>query len=165
MRWCPLASNLEGADALKRRLAAIGDTKVVLGQVALLAVNEAKHIARSTFTKTGNLERTIRVQRVSERDAIISAGGGSRVGYARYVEEGTGLYGPRRRKIVPTNKKMLSWVGGGSRLTGRGKGSGRIFARSVKGRPATPYLVPGAKQAVEKSGVGDTIIKLWDDAA
>lgn len=155
---------LTGDDALRRRLKAIGDTKVLLGQVALLGVREAKLIARRDFTKTAQLERSIRVGTVTKTSAQVVAGGTSNVGYARYVEEGTGLYGPRKRKIVPKRAKVLSWVGGGSRLTGRGKGSRRFFAQSVKGRPATPYLQPGVEKGAKRAGV-DVIVKLWNSAA
>jgi len=156
---------LKGDDALRKRLRAIGDTRKLLGTVALLGVSEAKKIARKDFTKTANLERSIRLGTVTEKSAQIVAGGTSGVGYARYVEEGTGLYGPRKRKIVPKRGKLLAWKGGGSRLTGRGPGASWRFARSVRGRKATPYLVPGAKKAIEKSGVADAITAAWNDAA
>ena len=153
---------LQGDEALRRRLAAIGDTKVLLGKVALLGVAEAKKLVPRA---TSNLGRTIRVGTVTDKSAQVVAGGTSSVGYARYVEEGTGIHGPRKRRITPRRARMLSWVAGGSRLTGRGPGARRIFAKSVAGRKATPYLVPGVKRAVERAGVRDTIVKLWNDAA
>jgi len=174
---------LKGDDALRKRLRAIGDTRKLLGTVALLGVSEAKKIARKDFTKTANLERSIRLGTVTDKTAQIVAGGTSGVGYARYVEEGTGLYGPRKRKIVPKTQRtrfsgpflrgqkgqnrggVLAWKGGGSRLTGRGPGASWRYARSVRGRKATPYLVPGAKKAIERSGVADAITAAWNDAA
>jgi hypothetical protein len=39
--------------------------------------------------------------------------------YAEYVHEGTGLYGPRRQKIVPKSKK--SAVLAGCRAPGKGR--------------------------------------------
>jgi hypothetical protein len=153
---------LQGDEALRRRLAAIGDTKVLLGKVALLGVAEAKKLVPRA---TGNLGRTIRVGTVTDKSAQVVAGGTSSVGYARYVEEGTGIHGPRKRRITPRRARMLSWVAGGSRRTGRGPGARRIFAKSVAGRKATPYLVPGVQRAVERAGVRDTIVKLWNDAA
>jgi hypothetical protein len=181
---------LQGDEALRRRLAAIGDTKVLLGKVALLGVAEAKKLVPRA---TSNLGRTIRVGTVTDKSAQVVAGGTSSVGYARYVEEGTGLYGPRKRRITPKNGKVLSWkrrgsasstmnIGGfavsasaGSSRAGsisgvstgaaRPKARSRVFARSVRGRKATPYLVPGVKRAVERAGVRDTIVKLWNDAA
>jgi hypothetical protein len=155
---------LSGDEALRKRLRAIKDTRQLLGQVALLGVSEAKHIARRDLTKTANLERSIRLGTVTEKSAQVIAGGTSNVGYARYVEEGTGLYGPKKRRIVPRRARVLSWVGGGSRLTGKGAGSRRIFAMSVSGRKPTPYLVPGVRIAVKKAGV-DVIVEVWNKAA
>lgn len=155
-------AGLTGDDALRRRLAAITDTRHLLGQVALLGVAEAKKLVP---VRTRNLSRTIRVGVVTDKSAKVIAGGTSEVGYARYVEEGTGLYGPRRRKIVPKRAKMLSWVAGGSRVTGRGKGAARIFAKSVRGRKATPYLVPGVQRAASRAGLANAVVKAWDDAA
>jgi len=153
---------LTGDDALRKRLRAITDGRVLLGQVALLSVAEAKKIVP---VQTRNLSRTIRVGTVSETSAQVLAGGTANVGYARYVEEGTGLYGLRKRRIVPRRAKVLAWKAGGSRLTGRGKGSGWVFARSVAGRKATPYLVPGVQRAVARAGLRDIVIKAWNGAA
>jgi hypothetical protein len=57
---------------------------------------------------------------------------GSPVRYARLVHDGTGLFGPKKRKITPKTKKALRF---------KPKGSARvIFARSVKGMEANPFL-------------------------
>lgn len=153
---------IKGEPQLRRRLAAISDTHKLLGTVALLGVSEAQHIVP---VRTGNLRRTIRLGRVTDTSAQVIAGGSRSVGYARYVEQGTGLYGPKHARITPKHAKLLSWVGGGSRLTGRGKGSRRVFARSVAGRKATPYLLPGVKAALAKSGLADGIVAAWNSAA
>jgi hypothetical protein len=44
--------------------------------------------------------------------------------YGAYLNEGTGIYGPTGKPIVPTQAKVLSWVSAAS---------GRVFAASVKG--------------------------------
>lgn len=51
--------------------------------------------------------------------------------YARYQEEGTGVFGPRRAPIAPRTARVLSWVG---------RDGVRVFARSVKGTPGTFYM-------------------------
>lgn len=51
--------------------------------------------------------------------------------YARYVHEGTGIYGPARRPIRPVRAKVLSW---------RGPGGRRVFAAEVRGQRAQPFL-------------------------
>lgn len=60
----------------------------------------------------------------------------SRIGtpmrYARAVHDGTGLFGPKKRKITPKTKQALRF---------KPKGSSRfIVRRSVKGMVANPFL-------------------------
>lgn len=68
---------------------------------------------------------------------------GSDVPYARYVEEGTGIYGPRRRRITPTRRQALkfptprSWSGDNQP---RQADRGFVFRRSVAGSPPNPFL-------------------------
>lgn len=157
-----LRAEIDGIKALRRRLEAVGSNQGALRVIATQGVAEAKRIVPH---QTRNLSRTIRVGTVTDKSATVIAGGTAQVGYARYVEEGTGLYGPKNKRIVPKTKKMLSWVAGGSRKTGRGKGSRRIFAKSVKGRKATPYLVPGVRAALRKAGLRKAIVNAWDKAA
>jgi hypothetical protein len=52
--------------------------------------------------------------------------------YAQFVHEGTGLYGPHKKLIVPTNKKALSWPGA------------RHPVRSVRGMVGRPFLTDAA---------------------
>lgn len=58
---------------------------------------------------------------------------GETSGYALYVEIGTGIFGPKRRPIKPVRAKMLAW---------RDKTGKWIFAKQVRGRPATPFMKP-----------------------
>lgn len=56
---------------------------------------------------------------------------GSDVAYARYVHDGTGLYGPRHVRIVPRNAKVLRWTT---------RGGKNVFARSTIGSKPNPFL-------------------------
>ena len=57
---------------------------------------------------------------------------GSPVWYARLVHEGTGLFGPKKRKIMPKAKKALRF---------KPKGSAQIIVRrSVAGMVGNPFL-------------------------
>lgn len=143
---------LRGDDQLRARLRAIGEPKALLGQVALLGVAEAKRLVP---VRTGNLRRTIRVGSVTAKRANVVAGGTARVGYAYYVEAGTGIYGPKGQPIKPKRARMLSWK----------TKSGRVFAKSVRGRKATPYLVPGVQAALQKAGLKGVIVDVWNRAA
>jgi hypothetical protein len=163
---------------LSPRLRALGSAdfrKGLLGRLQALAVQEAKHLVPR---KAGFLDASIRRGALDESHALILAGGRRDVGYAAYIEFGTGIYGPRHRKIVPVHAKMLAWqtgVGGAGgpelRLSGnrRTKGGQKLggwaFAKSVKGRPATPYLRPGAEAAMRKGGLKEGLVKAWNDAS
>lgn len=157
--------SLIGAEALQRRFAAITDTHKLLGQLGLLGVREAKLLVPR---RTGNLGRSIRLGPVGATSVRIVAGGSAQVGYAAAVE-----FGSRAHDIVPVRKKALMFSGGApTRLTGsvtsagRRSGKGVVFAKRVhiRARAAHPYLVPGAKRAVELSGAR-VLVTAWNSAA
>lgn len=54
--------------------------------------------------------------------------------YAKYVHEGTGIYGPHHKKIVPVNKKALSWPGAAHPV------------RSVRGMKPNPFFTRARKR-------------------
>lgn len=53
-----------------------------------------------------------------------------KVEHAKWVHEGTGLYGPYKTRIVPTKKPLLVFNIGGDKFR----------KRSVRGQPANPFL-------------------------
>lgn len=59
---------------------------------------------------------------------------------ARWIHDGTGIYGPRHTRIVPRRARFLRFKPKGLRRY--------IYVRSVKGMPANPFLtdaLPAAK--------------------
>jgi hypothetical protein len=150
-------SDLKGYDELVARIHAIADNRKVMGIVASLAAGEAKKLAP---VQTGNLRRTIRVGTVTEDSAEIIAG----ANYAQFVELGT-----RGGTIIrPVRAKVLAW-GGPRRLSGslRKGAKATNFAMRVR-RGATraqPFLLPGARAAVQKSGFIEGLVKAWNEAA
>jgi hypothetical protein len=155
--------SLKGKVQLQRRLKAIGDTQILLREIQLETIAEAKRLVPR---KTGHLGRSILPGRVSDDSAIIEA----RTPYAAAVEFGT-----KRHVIVPKRASVLAWPAseGGRRLSGRartraGKPTGpTIFAARVNhpGTKAQPYLIPAAEKALERHGFRDLIVKRWNDAA
>lgn len=145
---------------------AIGDTRMFLGRIGLMVVARAKEIVPR---KTGNLGRTIRLGTVDADSAQVIAGGKDGVGYARAVEFGTGLYGPKHKEfyVYPRYKKALAW-GGERRLSGSLKTGAKATAFSkghkIKGMRPRPYLMPAAKEVAAREGVGE-IVRAWNDAA
>jgi hypothetical protein len=67
--------------------------------------------------------------------------------------------------------QVMAWPSSRTRLSGRsrtrrGKAiAGMAFATSTKGMKAKPYLIPGAKAALGKSGGKDVIVTRWNRAA
>jgi phage gpG-like protein len=88
----------------------------------------AKRLCR---VDTGRLRASITTD-MDTRPGRITARVGTNVNYAMFVHNGTGIYGPRGRPIVPTRGKVLVFTP---------KGAGRpVFARSVRGMPKTEFL-------------------------
>lgn len=81
---------------------------------------------------TGRLRASINTQLIT-RDGAPAAVVGTNVFYARFVHDGTGLYGPRHAVIKPKRRKFLRYR---SRQTGKW-----TFARQVRGSRGNPFLL------------------------
>lgn len=79
---------------------------------------------------TGHLRSSIHTELLT-LNGVPAVRVGTKVFYAVYVHEGTGIYGPRGTPIRPVTAKFLSW---------KKKGGQRIFARQVKGMKPNPFL-------------------------
>jgi len=139
------------------RLHAVGGSgsSALMRQYGLQTVREAKLLVHR---KTGNLGRSIRLASASPTQAIVEAG----ANYAAFVE-----YGTRPHTITPKVARVLAW-GGPRRLSGalRTGAKPTNFAMVVHhpGSRPYPFLIPGAKIAVQKSD-GEIIVRAWNDAA
>ena len=82
---------------------------------------------------------------------------GSPLEHARYIHEGTGIYGPKKKKIVPVSAKALKFPtpkAFGPMLAGAGrKPGGFVFAKSVKGIPPNPFLTDALKDELGRQNV------------
>lgn len=90
---------------------------------------------------TGLLRSSIQVNLVSTAKPKVRIGTNRK--YARWVHDGTGIYGPRRVPITPKRGKVLVFK---SKAFGGPKG--KVFARSVKGMRKNQFLkdaMPAAK--------------------
>lgn len=93
---------------------------------ALLKIAERarEHAWEAAPYRSGDLRASLTVQ---ELDAATVAMG-TNLEYAVFVHRGTGLHGPFRRRIVPTDKKALFWPGAAHPV------------KSVRGQPPQPFL-------------------------
>lgn len=162
-----MAETIVGLAALNRRMLAIKQPKALMKLAATVVVGEMK---RNIPRKTGTTGRSIHVAQVTETSARVE---GNAV--ALYIEEGTGLFGPRHQRITPKVASVLRWYGGptGSlRLSGKprkgapGAGAGPVFARSTKGMEARPYVQRSVTSAAKKVGVDmkAEVIDEWNRA-
>lgn len=152
-----------GAKALSKRLHAIENGRVILHKLQLDTTAEAKRLVPR---KTGNLGRSITPGALTNSDALVVA----RARYARYVELGT-----RPHVIRPRNAQALRFPAKGTPVTLSGRartgavraGGAYAFAKEVHhpGTKPHPFLVPGARKAVEHGGLKDVVIGLWNQAA
>lgn len=134
----------KGIRGLRNRLDAIEDLGPFMRDLALVAVEEQK---RRSPVKTGNLRRSINVGRITARSAETIA----RANYAAYVELGT-----QPHEIRPRVRRALRWkVQGGYR-----------FATRVQhpGTRAQPFMVPGARAAIQSARIAERIYDLWNRA-
>lgn len=80
---------------------------------------------------TGRLRSSVRTVPIPYMGTY-GAGVGTNVYYARWVHDGTGLYGPRHMRITPRRARALRFTP---------KGSSRpIYRASVKGMKPNPFL-------------------------
>jgi hypothetical protein len=147
---------IQGYAALQERFKRLGHVdEKLLRLIGDAAVYEAKlRVPR----RTGNLGRSIGRTTVGTTSVRIAA----RANYAGFVEFGT-----RAHEITPRAKRALAWAGGGgARLTGSPrKGAAMTFAMRVHhpGTKPHPYLLPGARAAIERSNLKGVIFEAWDN--
>lgn len=150
-------TDVKGLPQLRARFEAIKPNPNLMRQLALTAVAEQKKLVPR---RTGNLARTIGIGSVT----AVSAETLATANYAAYVELGT-----RPHDIVPRSKKALRFaVGSGATLAGKPrKGASVVFAKRVHhpGTKPKPFMVPGARNAVEQVGFKEVIYREWNDAA
>mgnify|MGYP006277748685 CR=1 FL=1 len=125
--------------------------------------------------KTGTLERSIRPANVDVgAQSVQVRAGGTRAGnYAQFLEFGTGVYGPKRRPIVPVRAKFLRFPAAGAdvRLSGnltkaqQRAGGGWQFRRSVKGVQPIRYMSRAVTTVSRAAGLRDKLVAEWNKGA
>ncbi len=86
----------------------------------------------------GRLQTSLTYEVSEKGNSSVEGRVGTNVKYGKYVEFGTGLYGPYHTLIVPKEAKVLSW---------KEKGK-RVFAKWSKGMKPRPYLVPALEKVL-----------------
>lgn len=103
------------------------------------AAKKLLYSGRPRRVDTGRLAASIEARPIVWRKSV-GCKVGSGVFYARWVHDGTGIYGPKHMPIRPKRAKFLRFVPKG--------GTEPIFRRSVKGMRPNRYLknaIPAAR--------------------
>lgn len=135
-----MVAGLSISDAeLERRVARLPVVREAVADVAREVAVEARDRCRLSAYDTGRLLAAIRVVPGDGPERLVRSdpGDGEPERLPRWINDGTGLYGPRRTPIVPRKAPFLVF-----RVEPKGSaGPGDlVFARSVRGRPATPFM-------------------------
>lgn len=91
----------------------------------------------SQHTVTGFLRSSITGEATTTKAGKVFAKQGSGPFYAKFVEQGTGIYGPSKHVVVPTSKKVMAWhpkTATGKPVKGKGAGDSRIVRRATSGQ-------------------------------
>lgn len=113
-------------------------------------VNRGVAISRSMCpVDDGTLRQSIE-GRVERRRHQLVGSWGSKLHYALFRHQGTGLFGPRRAMIRPKHGRWLVFEPSGLRpgpvrkggrgRAAKGRRGGVVFARAVRGQPGSPFL-------------------------
>ena len=141
-----MAIDLRGVRQLQTRFKAVQRAPVnIMRTLGLRAVKEQKSLAP---VRTGNLRRTIHLASATASEAVTVAS----ARYAGVVERGSAPH-----VIVPRRRKALRFKGTG----------GVVFAKRVNhpGTKPQPFMLPGARKAVDETVGVKPIIDDWNSAA
>lgn len=119
-----------------------------LGQAIAEDISSEAKTKASWTDRTGNTRAAIHggVDGVGD-EFVVYVAHGSEIGV--YHELGTGIYGPKKRPIVPVNSKALHF-----KINGKD-----VFAKSVKGIKKNPVIMNAVE--AKKSSVDQAIKEYW----
>ncbi len=139
LKFAKKVGNLAGQAAMTSVSSAMGDATIELVDEGFKEEREPsgkpwKEHAIPTggpiLNKSGKLRRSFRKRQVSSRGFVVSS---EDINFKRH-QGGTGIYGPRKKRIKPKKKSVLAFPVGGK----------AFFAASVAGSPKR-LMLPGAR--------------------
>ncbi len=107
--------------------------ELFLDQIAQLVASKAREIAPVDI---GRLRENTKVLEKSKGSRVV--GTSKAIYYAKWIYYGTGIYGPKKRKIRPKKAKALKTPYG--------------YKKSVKGIKPNPYLEEALRMVVRNGG-------------
>lgn len=113
----------------------IKELSKAIGKTAFHIEAKAKQLAP---IEHGNLRGSITTKGPTVTGMNVEARVGTNVEYARYQEEGTGIYGPNKTPIRPKTVRRLAWKKGGQ----------WFFAKEVRGVKPKRFFKQAREDAV-----------------
>lgn len=123
---------VQGLDSLQQRFAkAPGVTQAKLRTATHKSLVKLQGTAKQLApVDRGTLSSSILIQPLRVSKSAVEGEVSTELDYARYMEEGTGIYGPKGTPIRPRTKKVLAWKTDGT----------WHFARQVRGARPRWYM-------------------------
>lgn len=120
-----------------------GIIRQFLGRVGATARARAQQIiAEEMNDRSGKLRTRTNFEVKARGESVLLEFYNDAGEYAGFQEYGTGIYGPKKRRIYPKNGTVLTWI---DPDTGE-----RIFARSVKGVPPKRFMHRAIEFAIDQ---------------
>jgi len=138
-----MEARLEGVDRLLGRITNARLLKAQRAAMEATAVFTLAQLRQRIPARTSQTRGRMTYRIEQGLSGIVAKVGGKSLSPSGYnilrgLEEGTGLYGPRRQRITPKARKVLRFVVGAGPVSGTG--GTVVFARSVRGmRPRRPF--------------------------
>lgn len=162
----PLAERIVGADQLVARLQRLESKTTGYAVMKRLALGATLLMKHNVKRRSGATGASIRPVSISATAAVIKIGGAG-----KFLEQGTGLFGPHHSRVVPRTKKALAFFAGPSsafRLTGAvrsGKAGRRAYlvvVKSTKGMHPQPFIGKSIVEAARSDNLRGVVVALWN---
>lgn len=150
----------EAPERLRKKVAIQGTSKVLeYAEQEMRRTSPSKVLAGSMGGRGGIAYQVIeRGKHVQGVLSLVARDRRSGYNYARALVEGTGVYGPKKKRIRPIRAKILAWMSDGSENPTTAAGWARarkaglaIYAKSTAGRKKHPFAENAWKAAMKKA--------------
>lgn len=160
-------ARLPPPDVIERDVLAMRTVREQVERLADEVALEGTVLAYERAFDEGTLAANIRTVPGSGSTVTVAMTGGraDKPQLPEWIEGGTGIYGPERRRITPKRGRYLVFkvAKGAPRasMSGRRTESGLIFAKSVRGREASWIMRDAAQRVATRLGLRFRNLRDW----
>lgn len=134
-----------------------------------MALRATLLLKQNVKRRSGATGASIRPATITATSAVIKIGGAG-----RWLEQGTGTFGPHHTRVVSPSGRAMAFMAGPSsafRLTGSvrsgkaGAGAYLVVVRSTAGMPAQPFVRRSLEETAAGSDLRNVVVGLWNGGA